>query len=96
MFVKEHLPNPVFQVGMRASLDWEAWEKISKFKGEFLYTTKALTCHRIHEESETSAAIGDSVRTKEDNVMFCKFWPKPIARMLQKIYATSENSNKVS
>ena len=96
MFVKEHLPNPVFQVGMRASLDWEAWEKISKLKGEFLYTTKALTCHRIHEESETSAAIGDSVRTKEDYVMFCKFWPKPIARMLQRIYATSENSNKVS
>ena len=81
---------------MRASLDWEAWEKISKLKGEFLYTTKALTCHRIHEESETSAAIGDSVRTKEDYVMFCKFWPKPIARMLQRIYATSENSNKVS
>ena len=49
--------------------------------------------HRIHNGSETSAIIGDSARSQEDFQMFCKFWPKPIARIITKIYSTSEKSN---
>ena len=50
--------------------------------------------HRIHEGSETSAAIHDHVRTKEDYEMFCKFWPVPIARLIAGQYAKSEDSNE--
>ena len=74
---------------------WEAWERLSKMKGEFLYdSTIQMGQYRIHEESETSIIIGDNARSKEDYEMFCKFWPKSIAKVLSKVYAKSEKSNE--
>ena len=51
--------------------------------------------HRIHDGSETSAILGDSARGNEDFQMFCKFWPKPIARLLTRAYSSSEKSNEL-
>ena len=93
-FAKSNCPKIIFQHGFRADEDWEAWELLSKEKGAFIYYyKKALTFHRIHEDSETSKILGDNARTREDFVMFCKFWPKGIARILTKLYGTSEKSN---
>ena len=94
-FVKDNVPNPVFQHGFRSNEDWEAWEVISKLDGEFLYSKKVGMYHRIHEGSETSVIIGDNARTTEDLVMFRKFWPEPIARFIAKVYASSEKSNEL-
>ena len=52
--------------------------------------------HRIHEESETSLILGDHARNQEDYEMFCRFWPKGIARILAKFYARSESSNQMN
>ena len=41
-------------------------------RGSFLYCNEILMAHRIHEESETSAVIGDNLRSKEDYEMFLK------------------------
>lgn len=94
-FVKENLPQQIFQHGFRSNEDWEAWECLSKLNGEFLYTKEIGMYHRIHEGSETSAIIGDNARTAEDLVMFKKFWPGPIAELISKIYAVSETSNEL-
>lgn len=94
-FVKDNLSEPIFQHGFRSNEDWEAWEKISRLKGEFIYVNEVGMYHRIHEDSETSAIIGDNARTVEDLVMFKKFWPEPIAKVLAKIYRTSEDSNNL-
>ena len=51
--------------------------------------------HRIHEESETSAGIKDSVRTREDYEMYCKFWPKWFAKILIHFYAKGQDSNQL-
>ena len=51
--------------------------------------------HRVHADSETSAVLQDNVRTKEDFEMFCKFWPKWIAKKLTAVYAKSEKSNQL-
>lgn len=69
--------------------------KIVKEKGEFLYSTKLLMGHRIHEESETTAAIGDNKRSREEYEMFCKFWPKFIAKFIFKFYSKGQNSNQL-
>ena len=50
--------------------------------------------HRIHEESETSIIIGDNARSQEDYEMYCKFWPKWIAKLLVNVYSKSQDSNK--
>lgn len=95
-FVKSSLNYPVFKSGYRSDVDWEAWESISKNSGGFIYQPKILTYHRVHEESATTAIIGDNVRVKEDYEMFCKFWPKIIAKSLVKVYSNSEKSNKMN
>ncbi|NCB92997.1 MAG: glycosyltransferase family 2 protein [Clostridia bacterium] len=94
-FMKENLPQTVFQSGFRSDEDWEAWEMISRLKGSFLYLPKIGMLHRIHGDSETSVILGDNARVEEDYVMFCKFWPKPIARLLVKFYSKSEKSNRL-
>lgn len=94
-FCEPNLDNPVFEQVFQSNVDWYAWEKISKKKGDFIYVPESLMCHRIHAESTTSEVIGDSMRTKEDYIMFCKFWPKWIAKRITKVYQKSEESNKV-
>lgn len=94
-FVKNSLPNPVFTKGFKSDLDWQAWERISRLKGSFVYTRKTLMYHRIHQDSATTEIIGDSLRNKEDYQMYCCFWPKWIAKLLAKSYAASEKSNQI-
>ncbi len=93
-YVKDRLPKEPFEVGNRADLDWQAWEKYSKLKGEFCYIPKPVMGHRVHEESETSNVIGnDNGRTPEDYEMYRKFWPKFIADILIKFYEKGQKSN---
>ena len=49
--------------------------------------------HRIHEESETTALIENNVRTQEDYLMLCRFWPKFMARFVNAFYMSSQKSN---
>ena len=61
----------------------------------FVYDKKALMCHRIHPDSETSAIIGDNARSDEEFTMYCKFWPKWFARILNRQYAKGQKSNNL-
>ena len=92
-FVKENLPQPIFQPGYRSDVDWQAWEMLSREKGAFVYCSDILMYHRIHEDSATTAIIADHDRTKEDYEMFCKFWPKWIANIIEYFYKKGEDSN---
>lgn len=93
---KTALPSPLFQAGLKSNLDWQTWERLSHGKERFCYCPRPLMCHRIHEGSETSRVIGESLRTGEDEQMFRLFWPKGIAKILTKCYSTSEKSNDLS
>ena len=94
-FAAEYLPEVIFDNHYRACEDWEAWEKLSKLKGDFVYIPKMLMGHRIHEESETTAAIADNKRTEEELEMFCKFWPKGIAKRIARAYSKGQQSNQI-
>lgn len=88
------LPSPVFLKGFRSDLDWEAWERISRLSGSFVYCPKILMSHRIHADSATTAIIEDHGRTKEDLEMYQRFWPKWVAKMLEHYYQDSEKQNE--
>lgn len=92
-FARDNLPDEIFQHGYRSCEDWEAWEKLSRQKGAFLYDPQVLMYHRIHPGSETSAIIGDNARSGEEYEMYRKFWPAPVARALMKFYAKGQKSN---
>lgn len=94
-FNLELAQRPIFKDGFRSCEDWEAWENLSKLKGDFIYIPEPLMCHRIHEESATTAIIHDNARVEENYVMFCKFWPKAIAKLINKYYTKSEKSNEL-
>lgn len=94
-YYKPNLPEPVFESGFICSEDWQAWERISKIKGDFLYCKEILMYHRIHENSTTSKMLENTGRSVEDYLMFLKFWPVPIARLLTRFYAASEKSNEL-
>lgn len=94
-YFRSNLPQKVFRNHFRTNEDWEAWEYLSRLKGAFIYCPKVLMGHRIHTGSETSAMIAEHGRTEEDFEMYCKFWPKWIARKLCKLYGKSELSNQL-
>ena len=92
-YVKAKTGDTIFSTEMKVSLDWDQWEKQSRKKGAFVYSPKVLMLHRVHEGSETTRLIADRTRGKEDLEMFERFWPKGIAKQLEKRYAKSEESN---
>lgn len=85
---------PIFGERFKSNVDWCAWEKLSIENGRFIYIPKKLAYHRIHDEQETAKTINDKVRTKEDYEMFTKFWPKPIAKMINCAYRMGERFYK--
>ncbi|MDO4182758.1 MAG: glycosyltransferase [Coriobacteriia bacterium] len=91
---KQTLPDPPFISDMKSNLDWDAWERFSHLDGEFVYDNNILMHHRIHQDSETSALIRDNTRTQEDLAMLKRFWPAPLAHLLNAIYSKGQNSNQ--
>lgn len=87
------LPSPPFRAGMKSDLDWDAWERFSRLDGSFVYDPEILMHHRIHEGSETSALIKDNTRTHEDLEMLKRFWPSPVAHLINLIYSQGQKSN---
>ena len=96
-YVKRNLPETVFVSEFRSNLDWEEWEKLSREKGEFVYSANIGTCHRVHEDSETSNTIREgNIRAREDYAMFLKFWPVWMAKLLMRFYIKGEKLNDVA
>lgn len=86
---------PVFDCDLTCNIDWNAWEKLSKNKGAFSFVNKCLMGHKISEETTTTEIINSGVRTKEDYEIFLRFWPKKIAKFINKFYRKSEKNNEV-
>lgn len=94
-YIKNNLTDTIFSSGFRSNVDWQAWERISKQKGAFVYCSDILMYHRIHEDSATTEIIADHDRTKEDYEMLCKFWPRWIAWIIEYFYSKGEDSNSL-
>ena len=63
-----------------------------------------LSCHRIDDSDESFVACEESVttsiirshqRSNEEIIMFRKFWPEWIARILNREYAKAQSSNEL-
>ena len=94
-FAVRNLKQPIFKDNFICCEDWEMLEKVFGMSGDIIYVPKKLTYHRIHEESTTSKALSGGIRKKENFEMFAKFWPKPVAAAINKLYNQSEKFNKV-
>lgn len=95
MFNKEMLADFKFSEKYKVSLDWDAWLRMAAMKGRFVYVPKILVKHRIHPESATTEGIKGNVRQTEDFEIYCRIWPKFIAKVLSRFYAGSYRSNEI-
>jgi len=94
--VKENLQAiTIFDAEYKCSLDYIALVEIRNLPGEFVYCPKPLLGHRIHIESATSSSIADSSRSKEDLKILQTLSPKPIAKLIHRVYIKGQESNTV-
>lgn len=94
-FVVDNCPKDIFLSEYKCNVDWFAWEKLSKLKGRFIYKKEKLMGHRISKVSTTTDIINHGIRTKEDYEIYCKFWPKWFAKVINGLYKNSEKSNQI-
>jgi glycosyltransferase involved in cell wall biosynthesis len=87
------LPEFAFDISWEVNLDWEAWDRICRCNGKIGFVNRELVSHRVHPGSETSASIKDNRRYREDLLMFEKFWPKWVSKLLIIPYKISYISN---
>lgn len=93
--VKDSVPLPLFKNNMKSNIDWQAWEELSRLRGEFAYVPQDLVKHRLHELSTTAGLLEVNGRQEEDLYMFRKFWPEPAAKIIDWFYRSNERSNKL-
>ncbi|SFP37679.1 Glycosyltransferase involved in cell wall bisynthesis [Butyrivibrio proteoclasticus] len=94
-YVPANLPKELFIPGYLGGIDWQAWERFSRLKGDFVFINEILMLHRIHVESATTSIIKGHQRSEEDYDMFCKFWPKWFARIIAHYYRKGESQNEL-
>lgn len=83
---KKKLGDSVFTSELKFALDWDTFLKIAKMKGRSLYIPKKLINYRIHDGATTKQFIVDNKRLNEDMIMFNKFWPKWVTKIIMKFY----------
>ena len=73
---KEKVKRPIDESELKSNIDWDTWINLAKKDGEFIYITKALLEHRIHEDSTTTSVINKKKKNEEDFMMFSRFGQK--------------------
>jgi hypothetical protein len=91
----EALTDFSFSKDFAVALDWYAWYQLANRKGSFVYISKNLMNHRIHQESETTAKLSDGIRKQEEQQMFRMMWGKRIAAFISWVYTLGHADNKI-
>ena len=80
------LPKPIFTSKLKFALDWDTFLKIYSFKGKISYIPIPSIYYRIHDNATSKEFIVDNKRYDEDVMMFRKFWPNFIVKIIMKFY----------
>lgn len=86
---KDLCGEEIFSSDFSFVLDWETLIRLAKKKGRFIVYEKPLIFYRVHDGSETKAAILDQRRMKEEAILFHRLLPKKIANWVKKAYRSS-------
>ena len=84
-----------FRTDLKVDLDWAAWLELARKPGAFIYLRDILMRHRVHAQSETSAAISAGHRLAEDRAVLRSLWPGPLAHAILASYRIAYRSNQV-
>jgi len=87
----ELLSQPIFTSDLDYCLDWDTFLKIYSYKGKIGYIDIPLIYFRIHDGATSKEYVNNNKRYKEDKIMFNKFWPKWITKIIMKFYIKCYN-----
>lgn len=96
MYNKEHIGSFEFSKNFLCSLDWDTWLRLSSMDGSFVYIRKKLMMHRIHKNSEAFLQTKNKIRKKEDEIIFKKLWPPPVAKLFANIYYIASKAGRLN
>lgn len=94
MYNKDAIGHFEFSKNFQCDMDWDAWFRLSRRRGSFVYARRRLMLHRIHKDSQLAAATMNKIKKKEDELIFKSFWPGPAAKMLAGIYFFASKASK--
>lgn len=83
---KEKTGEPLFTSPYKFALDWDTMWELAGRPGRFVCLERPLLRYRIHDGAATKACIEDHRRAEEEEAMFGKIWPKPVVRLLMRLY----------
>ena len=89
---KSVLGNSYFTSDLKYNIDWDTFLKLAEQNGTFAYTDRPLTYYRVHDKATSKEFIQDHRREEEDRIMFRKFWPEWIVRIIMHFYKKAYNT----
>lgn len=89
IYHRKNITAVAFDPDFRVNLDWKYWIDLAKIRGSFVYIPQDLLQYRAHADTSTNLALVSGQRQREDRRCFELLWPKPIARLLSRLYALS-------
>jgi hypothetical protein len=95
MFNRSALADFRFPGGFQTNLDWMAWLELARRPGGFVYVRERLVSKGVHAASETTVAIANRAREREDRAIFDTLWPRPVAAALATLYRLGYRANRV-
>ena len=75
-----------FNTTYEANLDWDAWLRLIRAGKMFARTPERLVGRRHNELTATSRALASGARRREDQEMFRRLWPRPLADLIAVAY----------
>ena len=69
-----------------SNLDWDAWLRLCRDGFVFLHAPERLVGRRHNALTETSRLILEGRREREDQEMFKRIWPRPLAQAIALAY----------
>lgn len=84
-YSKKNLEQPIFTSQLKHGVDWDLYISLASRKGRIAYIKKPVAFKRIHLEAQTNQDVASGVRAREDIELYSRLWPKPFAKVMQKI-----------
>lgn len=83
---KALLGDTIFKSQLHYDIDWDTFYLLGQRDGSIAYVDKTLAYYRIHNGATSKEFITNHKRMRDDEIMFSKFWPKPIVDFLMRMY----------
>ena len=85
-FDRERIGDFAFSGAFKSNLDWDAWLRLIDGGARFARTPERLVGRRHNPQTATAALTREGVRRAEDEIIFRRLWPRPLADLIAFAY----------